>query len=211
MGWAALALIALAAVALLWRLRVARSLWTASLAALTLGATGYALQGRPGVAAQVARPSAMAGEVDPGLSELRLQMFGKYTYAETFFIASDGMIRAGSPGSAVRILRSGVEAAKSNAAVWTALGSAFAAHDGDTVSPAARLSFDRAMQLAPEHPGPPFFLGTAYVRAGDFHAARAWWARALALTPAEAHYRPEIATRLALLDRLLAMEAGAAP
>lgn len=209
MGWAALALIAFAATALLWRLGMGRSLWTASLAALTLGATGYALQGRPRLAAQAARPAALAGDVDPDLSALRLAMFGKYTYAETFFIASDGMIRAGSPGSAVRILRSGVEGAKSNAAVWTAMGSAYAAHDGETVSPAARLSFDRAMQLAPEHPGPPFFLGTAYVRAGDFRTARAWWARALALTPAEARYRPEIATRLALLDRLLEMDAGA--
>ena len=64
-------------------------------------------------------------------------------------------------------------------------------------------SFRRAMSLAPGHPGPPFFLGLAYIRAGQFAEARQWWARALRLTPADAGYRPEIADRLALLDAAL--------
>jgi Flp pilus assembly protein TadD len=205
-GWAALALLALGTAALLLRLGVGRSLWMAALAALALGGAGYAMQGRPGLSDRVARTAAQAGEVDAGLSELRLEMFGRYTYAETFFVASDGMLRAGSPLSAVRILRSAAEASKSNAAIWTALGSALAVHDGNVVSPASRLAFDRAIQLAPQHPGPAFFLGTAFVRSGEFDKARAWWARALALTPAAAPYRAEVAMRLTLLDRVMAME-----
>ncbi len=207
-GWAALALFAVAAGALLWRLGIGRSLWMFAAAALTLGATGYAWQGQPGRAAQAARPSAVGGNVDFEVSELRLRMFGRRTYAETFFIASDGMIRAGSPGAAVRILMGGVRGAKDNAAVWTALGSAFAQADGDTVSPASRFAFDQAMKLAPTHPGPPFFLGMAYVRAGDFGRARGWWARSLRLAPDQAEYRGDILERLMLLDGLMAMEAG---
>lgn len=210
-GWAALALLGLVAAAVLLRLGVARSLWTAVLAALALGGAGYALHGRPDLGARTARPAVQAGAVDPGLSELRLQMFGKYTYAETFFVASDGMLRAGSPLSAVRILRSATEAARDNAALWTALGSALAVHDGNVVSPASRLAFDRALQLAPDHPGPAFFLGTAFVREGEFDRARGWWRRSLALTPASAPYRDEIAMRLTLLERLMAMEADQAP
>lgn len=210
-GWVVLALLAAGSAALLRLFGVGRSLWAAALSALTLGAAGYALQGRPGLAAQAARPAEQGAAVDPGLSELRLQMFGKYTYAETFFVASDGMLRAGSPLSAVRILRGAAEAAKDNAAIWTALGSALAIHDGNIVSPASRLAFDRAIQLAPEHPGPAFFLGTAFIRAGEFDKARAWWARALALTPPASPYRGEVATRLELLDRLMKLEQGGGP
>lgn len=210
-GWIVLASLGAGSAVLLRLLGVGRALWMAVLSALALGVAGYALQGRPGLAAQAARPAAEAVDVDTGLSDLRLQMFGRHTYAETFFVASDGMIRAGSPLSAVRILRGAADTAKSNAAIWTALGSALAIHDGNTVSPASRLAFDRAIQLAPEHPGPAFFLGTAFVRAGDFAKARAWWGRALALTPPTAPYRAEIAMRLALLDQLMAMEEGVGP
>ena len=72
------------------------------------------------------------------------------------------------------------------------------------VSPPALLAFRRAAQLAPEHPAPPFYLGMAYVRAGQFREARPYWARALALSPEGQSYSREIALRLALLDRLLA-------
>lgn len=207
-GWAALAVLGLAAGGLLWRLGIGRSLWMLAAAALMLGATGYALQGQPTMAGRQASPVSRGSEVDADLSDLRLRMFGRRTYAETFFIASDGMIRAGSPAAAVRILTGGVKAAKDNAAVWTALGSAYAQADGDVVSPAARLAFDQALRLAPEHPGPPFFLGLAYVRSGDFKAARGWWARALRLTPGRADYHGDISRRLALLDQVIAMEAG---
>jgi Flp pilus assembly protein TadD len=48
----------------------------------------------------------------------------------------------------------------------------------------------------------------AQVRANDYVAARTEWARALALSPAGASYRRDIAMRLMLLDRLLEQQAG---
>ena len=66
----------------------------------------------------------------------------------------------------------------------------------------------RAERQAPTNPGPWFFAGLAAVRAGDFAAARPLWAKALALSPAGADYRPGIATRLDLLDRYLALAAA---
>ena len=60
------------------------------------------------------------------------------------------------------------------------------------------------MRVAPDHPGPPFFLGWAYVRAGQLALARPYWAHALRLSPAKAEYRDDIAKRLALLDAYLA-------
>jgi len=47
MGWLILLALALATLGLLWVMRVRGGLLTASAAALFLGASGYALQGRP--------------------------------------------------------------------------------------------------------------------------------------------------------------------
>jgi cytochrome c-type biogenesis protein CcmH/NrfG len=93
--------------------------------------------------------------------------------------------------------------------LWTWLGTTLAADAGGQVSPPALLAFRRAAQFAPEHPAPPFYLGMAYIRAGQFREARPYWARALALSPDGTTYRKEIAVRLQLLDRLLA--SGAIP
>ena len=90
--------------------------------------------------------------------------------------------------------------------LWTGLGEALAAHDGAQVSPTALFAFQQAMRLAPTHPAPPFFLGLAYVRAGDLAAAKPYWQRALALTPADISYRKDIEIRVALLDRVLAAQ-----
>jgi len=208
MGWIALLLLALGSGALLWRLGLSRIMSTAVAAAMMLGATGYALQGRPVLAGQPVHAAAEAGQVDPGLSALRVEMFGRYTYAEQYFIMSEGLTRSGQKAGAVRVLLGGISGAKQNAALWTALGNAYAENDANTVSPASRFAFDQALRLAPQHPGPPFFLGIAYVRAGEFAKARGWWVRALRLTPPGASYRRDIAQRLTLLDRLLVLEAG---
>ena len=209
MGWMALLLLMLGSGVLLWRLGLPRSVVSAGAAALALGAAGYAAQGRPGIAARPARSVAEAVDVDATLSALRLEMFGRFTYAEPFFVMSEGLTRSGQRADAVRVLLGATSGAKSNAALWTALGSAYAENDANTVSPAARFAFDQALRLAPDHPGPPFFLGIAYIRAGEFAKARGWWVRALRLTPPTAKYRSAIAERLVLLDRLLALQEGA--
>lgn len=206
-GWLSLtALIGVAFVAL--RLfGLPRGLATVAGAALMLGGAGYALQAQPGLPGEPASPSAQAVEVDPSLSEMRLQMFGRHTQAESLFYASDALMRSGSPNSAVALLLGGANTNPGDAAVWTALGGAYAANDGNSVSPAARFAFDRALKLAPQHPGPPFFLGVALMNAGEFRQARRWWMQAFILSP-DLSFRAEISERLALLDRFLASDAG---
>ena len=76
------------------------------------------------------------------------------------------------------------------------------------VSPAAKFAFRRAVTLAPRTPGPTFFLGMAYVEAGDFTAARPAWGYALAVTPKDAPYRADIADRIAAVDQFLKMAAA---
>lgn len=212
MGLLVLALVGAAVLALLWRLGVARPLWSFVGAALMLGGAGYALQGRPTLAGQAARPATETIGVDPELTELRQAMFGRFTSDDAYLIAADAMTRAGEPRAAVQAILGGLRKIPGSIALWTGLGTTLAAHDGGQVSAPALFAFEQAARLAPRHPAPPFFLGLAYVRAGELAKARPHWARALALTPADLSYRDDIALRLALLDRVIALqEAGAAP
>ncbi|SOB86954.1 hypothetical protein SAMN06297144_2073 [Sphingomonas guangdongensis] len=207
MGWLILLAIGAAAFGLTRLLGAPRTLASFIGAALMLGATGYALQGRPGLAGRPAATARAGSTLDPGVAELRTRMWGRFTSAEPYFFAADALERSGAQANAVRLLLGGVNAQPQNAALWTGLGTAYAEHDG-TVSPAARFAFNRAMQLAPDHPAPPYFLGLALVRAGQFGEAQRWWLRAYAITPDALTYRAEIGRRLTLLEALIASGAG---
>ena len=204
-GWLALAVIGGGAMLLLIWLKLGRALWSLAGAALMLGATGYALQGRPGEEGHPATPTAQSQADDPGLIALRDQMLGRFSGDGAYLVAADAMTRAGDQHAAVQVILGGIRAIPESVLLWTGLGNALAAHDGNQVSPPALFAFQQAARLSPKHPAPPFFLGLAYVRAGNLGAARPLWARALALTPPGAAYRKDIAVRLALLDRYFAM------
>lgn len=204
MGWFALLIVGAVAMGVMILARLPRMLWMLVAAPLALGAVGYALQGNALLAASPAQPArAAAAEDDPELQLMRDQMLGRFTGDGAYVVAADAMKRSGDRAAAVRVLLGGINRVPDSVLLWTALGSALAANDGDRMSPPALLAFRRAMQLSPQHPAPPFYAGLVYVRAGDFAAARPLWARALALSPAGAPYRPAIAMRLMLLDRFL--------
>jgi len=210
MGYLWLAVIAVAVCALLAAMKVDRLLWSMVASALMLGAAGYAWQGQPALAGHPATPGLAPTPDDSAMLDLRDQMLERYTGAAAYLVAADAMTRIGDRRAAVQVLLGGIRIAPKSLVLWTGLANALSAHDANQVSPPALFAFQQAMRLAPKHPAPPFFLGLAYVRTGDFAKARPYWARALALTPADISYRGEIATRLALLDRFLAMQdAGA--
>ena len=207
MGWLALPVLAAGAMALLIALGVPRLLWSFVGAALMLGAAGYAWQGSPTLAGAAPDRQADARGDDPGLTTLRDAMLGRFTLDNAYLIAADAMSNSGDDKAAVRVLIGGLNKLPQSYVLWTALGSAYARHDGGQVSPASRFAFARARRLVPSHPAPPFFEGLAFARSGDLAAARTRWIRALRLTPADASYRRDIALRIALLDRLQAMQA----
>ncbi len=210
MGYLWLAVIAVAVCALLAAMKVDRLLWSMVASALMLGAAGYAWQGQPALAGHPATTGLAPTPDDSAMLDLRDQMLERYTGAAAYLVAADAMTRIGDRRAAVQVLLGGIRIAPKSLVLWTGLANALSAHDANQVSPPALFAFQQAMRLAPKHPAPPFFLGLAYVRAGDFAKARPYWARALALTPTDISYRGEIATRLALLDRFLAMQdAGA--
>jgi tetratricopeptide (TPR) repeat protein len=203
MGWAiffGLALVAFAALALL---RIDRRLWSMAGAALMLAAAGYAWQGSPGQPASPAVRDAEARGAGEAMIDLRSQMFGRFGLDGAYLTAADALSRSGSPQYEVQAILGGIRRDGTSVQLWTALGDALARHDRQ-LSPAAKLAFDHAAQLGPTHPGPPFFRGLALIRMNDFAGAEAAWRRALALTPADAPYRAQIAVRLEMLGRLRA-------
>ncbi len=208
MGWITLAVIGAAAFGLLALLRVDRLLWTMVASALMLGAAGYALQGSPSLPAHPVVTTLASQPDDSELTDLRDRMLERYTGQAAYLVAADAMTRIGDRRAAVRVLLGGLRVAPRSLVLWTGLGEAMAAHDGNQVSPPALFAFQQAIRIAPRHPAPPFFLGLAYVRAGNLEAAQPYWARALALTPADISYREDIAIRLALLNRVLAAPDG---
>ncbi|QIG80946.1 tetratricopeptide repeat protein [Stakelama tenebrarum] len=208
-GWLILMGLALAVIGILWLMRFPAKLGTFLLAALVFGAAGYAWQGSPGLSGAPVSTEPVRQPVDPGLVELRNKLFGELTAERPYFIASDAMMRAGKSGRAVQVMLGAVHNSPRNGSLWAWLGLTMAQHDG-AITPPARLAFEKALALWPDHPGPVFFLGLAHIRASDFVEARRWWAKALELTPEGANYREDIAQRLMLLDRLLA-QAGVDP
>lgn len=203
-GWVMFCAIALAALLLLAALRYPLKLWSVPATAVMLAAAGYVWQGSPGLPGHPVSPDAQKVEVDQGLIDLRDAMFGKYgTYAWSYANMADGMQRNGRPELAVAVWQGAVRQVPGEPALWTGFGVALTEHDGDHISPAAQFAFDKALAMSPRHPGPAFFYGWALIEAGRAPEARAWWEKALALTPEKASYRREIAMRLLALDAFL--------
>ena len=77
------------------------------------------------------------------------------------------------------------------------------------ISPAAIFAYGRAAAAAPNHPGPPFFLGMAMIESGRVAEGRAIWGDLLARSPKDAPWRADIETRLKAVDAYLARQQGA--
>ena len=208
MGWLWLALIGGMAFAMLWLTGVSRGVRLTGGAALLFGAAGYAWQQHATLPGHPVTADAQAIEVEPGLVAFRAAIMPGEPGDAAVLAAADDRLRAGDTAGAAQVVRQAIGQRPNDTALWTGYGSAIATHDGGQVSPAAQYAFRRAFSLAPEAPGPPFFLGMAYVQSGELAAAKAAWLRALALAPRDAPWRVDIAERLVLIDQFMAMQAA---
>lgn len=211
MGWLWLGAIGIASFAALWFGGVSRALGGIAAAALLVAAAGYAVQNHASLPASPARADIKRIDVDPGLVAFRSAILPAAAAADAAVLAAaDERMRQGDTGGAAKIMLEAVSRRRDDAALWTGLGSVLVAHDGGQISPAARLAFRRAFQIAPSEPGPPFFLGMAHVQAGELEAAKQAWLLALSLSPRDAPYRVDIAERLVMVDQFMAMQAAEA-
>ncbi|MFN4135846.1 MAG: tetratricopeptide repeat protein [Novosphingobium sp.] len=190
-------------------LRMPRAGWELTGAALLLGIAGYALQGRPAMPGAPKAPVENRRAADEALIKQRQQMGDGFAKGQSWLILADGLARQGQYGAAAEVLRKGTQQFPRDADLWVSLGNALVGHGDGMISPAAQFAFQKAANLDPAHPGPPFFMGLALAQSGRLPDARAIWAELLARSPADAPYRADLVERIQRLDSMIAMAGGA--
>ncbi len=200
MGWIILLVLALVTGGILWRFAgLPKGAIELVGAALLLGIAGYAWQGRPGLPGSPTPPRAEAKQPDSEFAKSREGMMSMMGGASQVLDTADAFHRQGLDAYSIAVLRGALEKNPRSADLWVGLGNALVIYGGGLMSPAARLAFDRAAALAPEHPGPPFFLGLAFAQAGQFDRAEATWQALLDKAPDDAPWRADVAARLTQL------------
>ena len=197
MGWLIILMLIAGAAGALWLLRVRGGLLTASAAALLLGASGYALQGRPELASSPA-PGSETREILP-LTDARHAFFGDFAPSEPWLRISEALGRHGNSADAVGILENAVHRYPGDAQLWIGLGNALVEH-AHGLTPPAELAYQRAAEAAPGHPAARFFYGLAQARSGDRVSALAQWRSILAEAPPNASWRPMVEHGVAALS-----------
>jgi Flp pilus assembly protein TadD len=170
-------------------------------AALLLGLAGYAWQGSPSLAGSPKPPPA-----DEGASSSQIEKLPEFKMASVgssadILSAADGLIERGMESYAVAIIKAGLDRRPRDADLWVGLGNALVVHADGMMSPAAQLAFERAAKIAPNHPGPPFFMGLAYAQAGQTDKAAEVWRGLLQRAPADAPWRADLEQRLAAIGQ----------
>lgn len=188
-------------------LKLPRTGWEITAAALLFGISGYALQGHPGQAGAPQAPVENAKLADQTLIKERQQMGAAFGQGQSWLILADALTRQGQYGAASDVLRKAIEKSPQDADLWVALGNALVGHTDGVITPAAQFAFQKAANIAPDHPGPPFFMGLALAQSGRLAEARTLWAELLVRSPADAPYRPDLEARLARLDSIIAEQA----
>lgn len=198
MGYAILGSLALAVLALLWLMKLRGPMITLAAAAIAFGCAGYALQGSPALTGQ----PRLAEERPPPMPLIgaRQAMMGQFDYADTWLNMADALASRGNTEDAARLLQAQVARHPRDYKLWVGLGNALTDH-ARTITPAARLAFARAAELAPGYPAPRFFLGLAEARSGNPEEGVRLWREVLADAPPNASWRPLVEEGIAVMKR----------
>ena len=201
MGWALIGLLALGAFLALWRFAgLSRVTLQLLAAALLIGITGYAVQGRPLLNGKPVPPPAPQEQSSSAFAEATSELMNYDTRADWLTIA-DAYQSSSDKRNAIRSIRARLRADPNDAELWAGLGAALVMYADGMITPAAELSFRRAARLAPNHPGPKFFYGLSLAQAGKTEEAERIWMELVANAPADARWRPMVEANLAALAR----------
>ncbi|MBV9841153.1 MAG: tetratricopeptide repeat protein [Sphingomonadaceae bacterium] len=211
-SWLILFLLAALVLLALWRIgRVRGPALQFSAAALFLGIAGYAWQGTPGEPGDPSPPKTDAMQPDSDFAKERSQFMGRFGSSAQWLDFADALHRANRDRAAVTAMQTALAQNPKDPDLWVGLGNALVIQGGGLVSPAARLAFERAARISPDHPGPRFFMGLAYAQSGQPDKAQALWQELLAKSPPDAPWRKDLEQRLAELQGQMGGSAATTP
>lgn len=175
-SWIVVAALALVSAAFLWRFTRPNLIIVAGiLVSIAVGLGGYALQGHPKLASSPTLPREKQYSGDTSFARERSALLENLGDIGGWLSFADAMQRAGMTRQSVEAMTVATRAFPKSPDLWVGLGNALVVHGDGFVSPAARLAFDHAGRLAPDHPGPSYFLGMAWLQAGNPAEAEAEW------------------------------------
>lgn len=206
MGWAIVLLLALLVGAALWRFARPGGAGLQLIgAALLLAFAGYAWQGHPTLAGSPKRPPQHQDLAPSAFSEMRRDLLGRFNTSDQWLTIADSYLRRGDTEGAAQVIAAAIRAHPNDATLWVGYGNTLVLHGGGLMSPAAQLAFQRAQQLAPDHPAPRFFYGLSLAQGGRLDEAEVVWRQLLATAPPDAKWRAQVQQQLDLIERARAI------
>ena len=206
MGWVLILGFVLASLVGLWWLgKLQRSALEFSGAALLLAVAGYAFQGSPSFPGS-SRAASDDGKGEVAPPEIRKTSASSMSAEEEWLATADALVRAGRVRYAVDMLGEGAKKFPGNPDIWVGLGNALVVHGNGQMNPAAQYAFEKAAKIAPNHPGPPFFLGLTLAQSGKLDEAGEVWRGLLARAQEDAPWKADLEARLAEINQLPAAQ-----
>jgi cytochrome c-type biogenesis protein CcmH/NrfG len=211
-GWIVMLLLAGAVLLGLWRW-IRRDLGAIQFvaAALLLALAGYAWQGQPSMAGAPKARAKAEPRPDSDFVQLRRPLLGEFDRAGAWLTMSEGMIRMGDTKGAVDMLRGQLDKNPRDMDLWLGLADALIQHSGGMLNPAAEMAFNRAAQVAPDHPGPRFFYALAVARMRQFDAADQFLQQVLDMPQTTETWRDYVGRARAAVAEMRAMMPPAQP
>lgn len=202
MGWALILIFAASSLVALWRFgNMGRQGLELGGASMLIALAGYAWWGNPGLKGVSTTASEAAG-METSAQDAKLVPDGQFSAEGNAMMLADAMMRAGKTRQAITQLNAALKANPQSADLWVNLGNALVVHGGGLMNPAAQVAFQRAADIAPEHPGPPFFTGLALAQSGKLEEAAELWKQLLDRAPKDAPWRADLETRLAQISQM---------
>lgn len=208
-GWLILGLLAALSLAGLILFGRSKALWQVAAAALLLGMTGYALQGRPGTPSSPAKSLAAKEDAAEQLIAMRADMDQNFGAAKTFLVTADAFAKQGDYTLSASYIQAGLRKNPQNPDLWSALGLQLMLASKGQMSAPAQLAFDKARAIRPNYPAPYYFAGISRLFGGDIDGAILLWERALSFATPQAKWRPKLESQLAGAKALQAQAAAA--
>jgi len=170
-------------------------------AALLVALGGYGLWGSPGQPGSPTEPaSAKADAMSP--EDVKKMESGQFSSEGNVMMLTDALIRAGATKQAAGVFEEALKTNPNSADLWVGYGNVLVIHGGGMINPAATYAFEKAAQISPNHPGPPFFMGLALAQGGKLDEAGEVWRALLARAPKDAEWVPDLKARLEQIGQM---------